>query len=292
MRVLYLVSASVSALALMTGAFAGAQSSANWQKSYPVSGKPSVYVSTGDASLDVHSCGSCAQVSVRVDWKDRKSSDFDLNESQSGRQVNFELKEKARLSVHFGLVKWHSPQVTVEVPALVDLTAKTADGALKVDGLEGNVELHTTDGAVSVDNVNGALRLTASDGSIRLHNLSGTLDSRSSDGQVAIDGRFSSLQVHTSDGGLELTLADGSNLTAPSRVESSDGGVRIHLPRNLAVDLDVHTSDGSIKCDIPLTMNGYDSGRDSGHSLHGHLNGGTVPLVVHTSDGGVAISAL
>ena len=293
MRVLRLVSTSVSALALLAGAFAAAQSSSTeWQKSYSVSGRASVYVSSGDASLEVHSCGSCSQVQVRVEWKDRKSSDFMLNESQNGNQVNFELKEKSHLGVHFGFVSWHSPEVTVEVPAQLDLTAKTADGALKVNGVQGNVVLQTSDGAVNVDNVSGAVRLTASDGAIHLHNLSGTLESRSSDGHVDISGRFNSLQVHTSDGSLDLTLADGSNLTAPSRVESSDGSVKIHLARTLAVDLDVHTSDGGIKTDIPLTMNGYDSGRDSGHNLHGRLNGGTVPLVVHTSDGGVAISAL
>jgi hypothetical protein len=293
MRILCLVSTSVSALALMAGAFAAAQSSSSeWQKSYSVPGRASVYVSTGDASLDVHSCGSCTQVKVRVDWKDRKSSDFWLNESQSGNQVNFELKEKSHLGVHFGLSNWHAPQVTVEVPAQLDLTAKTADGALKVDGVQGNVVLQTSDGAVNVDNVSGAVRLTASDGSIHMRNMAGTLESRSSDGAVEIGGRFNSLQVHTSDGGLDLTLENGSNLTAPSRVESSDGSVRIHLPRTLAVDLDVHTSDGGIKSDLPLTMSGYDSGKDSGHNLHGRLNGGTVPLVVHTSDGGVSISAL
>jgi len=293
MRVLRLASTSLPALALMAGAFAAAQSSSSeWQKSYSVSGRASVYASTGDASLEIHSCGSCGQVHVRVDWKDRKASDFELSESQNGNQVNFELKEKVHIGVHFGLGNWHAPQVSIEVPTQMDLTAKTTDGSLRVDGLQGNVELHTSDGAVNVDNVSGAVRLTVSDGSIHMHNLSGTLESRSSDGGAEISGRFTALQVHTSDGALDLTLADGSNLTAPSRVESSDGSVRIHLAHTLAVDLEVHTSDGGIKSDLPLTMNGYDSGKGSGHNLHGRLNGGSVPLVVHTSDGSVSISAL
>ena len=293
MRVLRHVSKSLPALALMAGAFAVAQSSSTeWQKSYSVPGKASVYVSTGDASLEIHTCGSCGQVQVRVNWRDRKASDFALSESQSGNQVNFDLREKTHMGVHFGFGNWHAPQVMVEVPTQMDLTAKTTDGALKVDGIQGNVELHTSDGAVSVDNVSGALRLTASDGSIHMHNLAGTLESRSSDGAAEISGRFTALQVHTSDGALDLTLADGSNLTAPSRIDSSDGSVKIHLPHTLAVDLEMHTSDGGIKSDLPLAMNGYDSGKDSGHNLHGRFNGGTVPLVVHTSDGGVSISAL
>jgi hypothetical protein len=64
------------------------------------------------------------------------------------------------------------------------------------------------------------------------------------------------------------------------------------MPRSLAVDLDVHTGDGGIQCDLPLTMNGYDSSHGGGHNLRGHLNSGGVPLTIHTGDGGVTISAL
>jgi hypothetical protein len=56
------------------------------------------------------------------------------------------------------------------------------------------------------------------------------------------------------------------------------------------VDLDVHTSDGQINCALPLTMEGYNSAHSSGHTLRGHLNGGGVPLTIHTSDGNVTIT--
>jgi DUF4097 and DUF4098 domain-containing protein YvlB len=159
-----------------------------------------------------------------------------------------------------------------------------------VYGVNGTIALHTSDGAVDVSDVSGAVRLVASDGSIRLHNVSGTLESRSSDGHVSIDGKLSGVQVHTSDGGLELTLAEGSQLTMSSRIEASDGSVRIRLPRTLAADLDIHTGDGHIDCQLPLTMSGYNSG--GGHNVRGRLNAGGTPLTIHTSDGSVTIAAL
>jgi DUF4097 and DUF4098 domain-containing protein YvlB len=145
---------------------------------------------------------------------------------------------------------------------------------------------------VDVQDVGGAVRLTASDGSIKIRNVTGTLESRSSDGQAEVEGRFTALQVHTSDGNLDVTVADGSQLSTASRIESSDGRVTVRLPRTMAVDLDVHTGDGQINCELPLTMEGYNSAHSSGHNLRGHLNGGGVPLTIHTSDGNVTIAAL
>ncbi|MGA9672427.1 MAG: DUF4097 family beta strand repeat-containing protein [Terracidiphilus sp.] len=280
-------------LVLVAAAIANAQTgSGGWSKSYPVSEKASLTLSTGDASVEVSSCGSCREVKVGIDWRGRRPSDFDLNESQSGDHVNFELKEKTYMGVHFKVGSWHNPRITVETPSRLDIEARTEDGSLKVSGVQGSLELHTGDGAVNVEDVAGSMRLTASDGNIKIHNVTGTLETRSSDGHATIDGRFTALQAHTSDGNLDVTLSEGTHLTSSSRIESSDGQVTVKLPRTLAADLDIHTGDGQIRSTLPLTMEGYDSSHTSGHNLRGHLNAGGVPLTIHTSDGNVTISAL
>ncbi len=285
MRSLRLIAVSVAVLAAFAAASALAES--DWQKSYPVSAKPSVTVSTGDASTEVHSCG-CREIRIRVQWNDRHPDQYTITEFQSGDHVNFELKEKQHFAFHMG--NHREPQVTVETPADLDLEARTSDGSLKVYGVNGTMALHTSDGAVDVTDVSGAVRLVASDGSIRIHNVTGTLESKSSDGHVTIDGKLNGIQVHTSDGALELTLAEGSQLTTSSRIEASDGSVKIRLPKTLAADLDIHTGDGHIDCQLPLTMSGYNSG--GGHNIRGRLNAGGTPLTIHTSDGNVSIAAL
>ena len=295
MRSVRLVTICLPALALTAGVCASAQAGrGDWQKSYPVSGKAAVTLSTGDSSVEVRSCGECHEVRVGVEWRDRKPGDFDLIEMQSGDHVNFELREKPHLGIRFSLgsASLHEPRVTVETPSSLDLDATTADGGLNVSGVQGNLQLHTSDGAVDIEDFSGILRLRASDGSIKIHNVTGTLESRSSDGHATIDGKFTALQVHTSDGNLDLTVGEGSQLALASRIESSDGHVNVRLPRTLAADLDVHTGDGKINCELPLTMEGYNSERGSGHNLHGHLNAGGVPLTIHTSDGSVEIGSL
>lgn len=264
----------------------------DWQKSYPVSAKPSLSVSTGDSSTEVRSCGSCREIRIRVEWRDRRASEYNLVESQSGDHVEFVLHEKQRIGFRMNLGNRREPHVTVDTPASLDLEARTSDGALSVTGVQGELQLRTSDGSLDASDVSGALSITASDGSIRVHNASGTLESHSSDGSVRIDGRFSGVQVKTSDGSLDFTLAEGSKLTTASRIESSDGSVAIHLPRSLSADMEIHTGDGHIDCKLPLTMEGYNSSGDSHHNLRGRLNGGGVPLDIHTQDGSVTIAAL
>jgi DUF4097 and DUF4098 domain-containing protein YvlB len=267
-------------------------SGADWQKTYPVTAKPSLTVTTGDASAEVHACGDCREVRIRVEWNDRRADEYTITEAQSGDHVNFELREKIRFGFHLTIGNHHEPHVTVETPSTVDLEARSSDGGMKVNGIQGDLQLHTSDGSMDVSDVSGSLHLASSDGSIRVHNAAGTLESRSSDGSVHIEGRFTGVQVHTSDGGLDLTLAEGSHLTSSSRVESSDGNVTVHLPRNLATDLEIRSGDGHIDCKLPLVMEGYDSRGDSGHSIRGRLNGGGVPLAIHTHDGNAVIDAL
>jgi Putative adhesin len=285
--------AALTLIALALLAFAAtARAESDWQKSYPVSGKPSLAFSTGDSSTEVTSCGQCKEIRIRVQWNDRHPSDYTLTEAQTGDHVNFELHDKNHIHIMMGGGMHHEPHVFIETPSAVDLEGRTSDGSLKVSGLNGGVQLQTSDGSVEVSDVSGAVRLKASDGSIQMHNITGTLESRSSDGSVHIDGLFSGIQVHTSDGSLELTLAEGTKLTTASRVESSDGRVNIHVPRTLAADLEIHTSDGHIQCDLPLVMDGYNSKGDSGHNLRGRINGGGVPLNIHTSDGNVTIASM
>jgi hypothetical protein len=260
----------------------------DWQKTYSVSGSPSLAIETGDSSVDLHSCGDCKEIRIQV-HSERDLNDYRLEEHQDGDHVFFLLKEKPHIGFH---VEWKSSrtQVNIETPSHLDLDAKTSDGNFAARELTGSVQVHAGDGSVTLEDVHGDLRLSTSDGNVAIRRATGTLEARGSDGHMQIDGQFTAVQLHTSDGNLDLTLAPGSKLNAASHVNTSDGHVILHVPATLAADLDVSTSDGRVDCSLPLTMDHYDSG--SGNHLHGHLNGGGTPLSVHTSDGNVRIVAL
>jgi hypothetical protein len=262
-----------------------------WTKSYPVSGKPSLNLETGDAGLEISSCGACREIRITVETEGVRLSDYRLEESQTGDQVHFLFKEKPHIGVH---VTWHRTQakVTVETPAELTLESHSGDGNVSVSGLNGELGLTTGDGNLTADHLSGRLRVKSSDGHVTITNSTGALEARTSDGNLTVDGVFNAVTLHTSDGKLEVSLRDGTKLSEASSIQASDGSVTVRLAQSFAADLDVHTSDGHLDCALPLTMDHYDSKEGGGHNLHGKLNGGGTPLTIHTSDGSVKIEQL
>ncbi|MBV8631300.1 MAG: DUF4097 family beta strand repeat protein [Silvibacterium sp.] len=261
-----------------------------WSKSYPVS-RPTLNIETGDAGLQISSCGECREIRIKVETGGVKLNEYRLEESQTGDQIHFLLKEKTHVVGH---ITWHRTQtkVTVETPADLTLESHSGDGSVSVSGLNGDLGLTTSDGNVTADHLSGKLHIKSSDGHVRITNSTGALEARTSDGNLTVDGAFNAVTLHTSDGKLEVSLREGTKLSEPSIIQASDGSVTVRLPRDLAADLDVHTSDGHLDCALPLTMDHYDSKDGGGHNLHGKLNGGGTPLTIHTSDGSVKIEQI
>jgi hypothetical protein len=62
----------------------------------------------------------------------------------------------------------------------------------------------------------------------------------------------------------------------------------VNLAPDLSADLELHTGDGHIGVDLPLTVNGT----QNEHEVRGKLNGGGPSLTVRTGDGSIHVSAL
>lgn len=261
----------------------------DWTKTYPISGKANVALETSDANLQVDSCGDCREVRVRVIWNEHKPEHYRLEESANGDTVRFSLKERPGVHMGFGEMHRRPLQVVVETPAELTFDAHTSDGHVSLANLRGDLSLQSGDGSVDIDHVEGNLHLHSGDGQVKVGNSSGTLDARVSDGSLTVDGVFHAFAVHSSDGNLSVTLREGSELTAASHIETSDGQVALQLPHNFAADLDVHTSDGQVNSTVPIALEHYESGKND---IHGKLNGGTIPLTIRTTDGSVSIQSL
>jgi hypothetical protein len=276
---------------LLSAAAATAQSDTMWDKSYAVTGRPSLILSTGDSHLDIHACSGCKTVHIHVIAENTSLSRYTLEENQSGDTVHFSLKEKPHMGVH---VNRHSSSVRVDVETPADLTldARCADGNLTAADLHGDLTIHTSDGGQELSGLSGNLKLHSSDGHLSVRSASGTLEARSADGNQNIAGSFTSLQLHSDDGSITLELAEGSHLSSDSRIESSDGSVTLRLPKSFPTELAVSTSDGSIQSTLPLVMEGYNSKGNSGHNIRGKFNGGGSLLTIHTSDGSVHLTTL
>jgi DUF4097 and DUF4098 domain-containing protein YvlB len=150
---------------------------------------------------------------------------------------------------------------------------------------EGKVRLHTGDGAIRVTGLKGEMDVETGDGHEVFEDVEGTLRAQSGDGRIQAKGRFDGLQLKTGDGRIEAEALAGSNVGSGWELRTGDGSVQLNLPETFAADMELHTSDGHITLDMPVTVQGrYDSNR-----VEGKLNGGGGPLRIETGDGSIRL---
>lgn len=234
-----------------------------WSKTYPVSGRPELRVSTGDGNvrLDVW---DQPRIEAQIDTVGYEiGKDLQVIESQSGNRVTIETKfPVARWGLHIGR---RSLALTLRVPR------------------ESTLDIHTGDGNVTVTGAKGDIRLRTGDGTIDGRDLDGRLVASSGDGRVNVEGRFDLLDLHTGDGPIEAAVKPGSGVASPWSVRTGDGSVTMRLPNDFRANVDAHTGDGRLSFDLPVTV----SGSVSESRIRGTLNGGGGALTVRTGDGSI-----
>ena len=237
-----------------------------WSKTYPLSGKADLWVSTGDGEvrLDVWDEPRIEARLETVGYEINK--DFQLIESQAGNQVRIEARfPKMNWTAHVGR---HSLILTLKVPRESNLDLHTGDGTISVTGAKGEMRLHTGDGRIDATNLDG--RLTASSG----------------DGTIHVDGRFDLLDLHTGDGTVEAAAKPGSTTTSSWSIRTGDGPVTLRLAADVRANIDAHTGDGAITFDVPVAV----TGTVKRSQLQGTLNGGGGALLLRTGDGEIRVA--
>ncbi len=256
----------IAVLVMLSCGVALSASAGEWSKSYAVSGKPDLSLSTGDGSVRIDAWDE-ARIDVRIETVGYEiNRDFEIVESQSGNQVRIELKfPKTNWGISVGR---RSLTVTAKVPRAVNLDLHTGDGSMTVTGAKGDLRFNTGDGTIEARDLDG--RVTASTG----------------DGGVNIEGRFDLLDLHTGDGSIEAAAKPGSATAAPWRIRTGDGGVTLRVPADFKANLDADTGDGKVTLDLPVTVSGSIKQRH----VQGTINGGGGALTVRTGDGAIRLA--
>jgi hypothetical protein len=275
----------------------------DWTKSYTISGRAQVKVDTNDGAVQIYT-GDTKQVDFRVlydGYEMNKTLHVDSRQDGDSVQIN------ARVNGHWGF-SWgnnhRNIRIEVHMPKDADLQIDTGDGSVTTQAVNGKVKIHTGDGSVraqevsgdvdidtgdgsiTVDGAKGDIRLRTGDGHIDARNLDGKVDAMSGDGHIKLDGRLDALSVKTGDGSIDARLQPGSKVNSSWSIRTGDGSVDIVLPADLQANIDASTNDGHISLGIPVTV----EGTFSNSQIHGKMNGGGQPLVIHTGDGSIRLS--
>jgi DUF4097 and DUF4098 domain-containing protein YvlB len=257
-----------------------------WSKTYQLSGRADLHVTTNDGDVNIVSSDQnqlTAHVTTTGSYK-LGPDDVNIEENQSGNRIEITVKRR----------NWHvffshgGINVTVNVPRDLDLDVRTGDGNVDLKPVAGHIKIDTGDGNVTADGAHGDMHMHSGDGRIVGTNLDGSLDVNTGDGRISVRGRFDILNLKTGDGSIEAEAASGSKVASTWTLHTGDGHINLRVPSDLSADLDAHTGDGHITLDFPVAV----SGSLSHSSIHGKLNGGGAPLNISSGDGSIRIEKL
>jgi DUF4097 and DUF4098 domain-containing protein YvlB len=238
-----------------------------WSKTYNINGKPGLKIDTSDANIRVTTWDqNTIEAKVITEGYKIGPDDIRIDEHQNGDAVEISVRYPHH-EFSWGIDRHRRVDVIVQMPREGKVNLHTGDGKIEIAGLKGEMDLHTGDGSEDLDGVDGKLRASTGDGHIRAN------------------GRFDELDLKTGDGHVEVRAANGSSLNTGWRLETGDGSVTLDLPDALSADVDLHTNDGHIDLEMPVTT----TGGLRKNEIRGKLNGGGSPLTIRTGDGSIRL---
>jgi DUF4097 and DUF4098 domain-containing protein YvlB len=237
-----------------------------WSKTFALSGKPELRVETSEANIHVETWDQNT-IEARVTTMRWKIGDRGLT------ILDHQTGDSVELEVRFP----HRNFVFEVGQRRVDIEIHMPR--------EGKLDLHTGDGDIRLSKFKGAMDLETRDGSQEIDDVDGSLRARSGDGNLRVGGRFDVLEISTGDGRIEARTLPGSTLSSSWDLHTGDGSVKLQVPESLNADVDLHTGDGHITLDLPLTVQGQLGEK----TIRGKLNSGGNSLRVHTGDGSIRL---
>jgi DUF4097 and DUF4098 domain-containing protein YvlB len=256
-------------------------------KDFPVSGVPDLTLVTFDGSIEIRAWDR-PEVSIEIE-KHASSKEalgqIHVNATQSGNRISVEVRDAEQERRHFGFSGNRSARLIVSVPRQVNIEARSGDGSVAIERVNGRVRLETGDGSIKVTEINGELRAHTGDGSMTLERVDGRVDAETGDGTISVSGRLEAVRLQTGDGSVRLRADSGSRMADTWEIHTGDGSVGLELPASLDADIDAHANDGSVSVhDLDV------KGDVTKSAVRGQLGAGGRTMRVTSGGGSITIS--
>ena len=277
--------------------------SARETKTFKVAGLPEIDLDTFDGAIEIHSWDK-AEVEVEIEKRAMEQSLIDqikVEATQQGDKIVLKVTGPSRTDFGGLTIGVHiSPtaRLRVVVPRASNIVARSGDGAIRAEALDGKIVLNTVDGSVTATRLSGDINVRSGDGSIRLDKITGRIDLETDDGSIGFEGKPSILHLKTGDGSVRAQIDVETVMTDNWDVTTGDGSITLTLPSAFNAELDAETSDGAVRSSHPLLEEGRDERRSGEGSddrrerrrvLRAKMGDGGKSLKVRTGDGTIRI---
>lgn len=261
-------------------------------KRYVVDGLATLNLSTFDGVIEVRGWDrNEIEVAIEKRGQDKDVVDrIQVTAEQQGNTVTVDVRYSGS-SRYVGIGVFTSPsaRLIVNAPRRVNVIARTGDGSMVVDRLDGRLELKTADGSIRATETSGTLLVESGDGSIRIEDVAGVVEARTDDGTVRVTGTPSSLQVRSGDGSLVLRIRRGAVMTDDWLVTTRDGSISAELPEDFSAVIEAEPGSGD-RARSDLVLVDQVGGTREQRILRGRLGAGGKQLTLRTGDGSIRIT--
>lgn len=261
-------------------------------KRYVVEGIADLNLTTFDGAIEVRGWDR-NEVTVEIEKRaqDKDATDrIQVTAEQKGNVITVDVRYSGSSS-YIGIGTFTSPtaRLIVNAPRRVNVNARSGDGSILVDRIDGRLELKTADGTVRATETAGDLLVESGDGSIQLEDVTGRVEARTDDGTVRVSGVPSALRVRSGDGSIVLRIRRGAVMTDDWVVTTSDGSIVAELPEGFSAMVDAEPGSGDrARTDLELTD--VTGGTREQRSLRGKLGAGGKTMTLRSGDGSIRLT--
>lgn len=262
------------------------------EKRYVVEGIADLNLTTFDGAIEVRGWDR-NEVTIEIEKRaqDKEATDrIQVIAEQKGSTITVDVRYSGSSS-YIGIGTFTSPtaRLIVNAPRKVNVNARSGDGNLLVDRVEGRLELKTADGTVRATETAGELLVESGDGSIQIEDVTGNIEARTDDGTVRVSGIPSALRVRSGDGSIVLRIRRGAVMTDDWVVTTTDGSIVAELPEGFSAMVDAEPGSGD-RARTDLEMTDQVGGTREQRSLRGKLGAGGKTMTLRSGDGSIRLT--
>ena len=175
-------------------------------RSFTVQGSPRVTITTFDGQVKIHGWdkSEVSYTATKHAHDEESLKHISIQAQQQGQTISVNATNENQNG---------SVNLDVYVPRQSTLHVSSGDGALNLDGVNGQITLRSGDGPIEVANGGGQLVVNTGDGVIRVIKFDGQVEAHTGDGAIDLNGNFNALAARTGDGTISLTVPAGSSFT-------------------------------------------------------------------------------
>lgn len=255
-------------------------------------------LSNRNGDIDIESWDK-NEVEVVIDEKRRaRSQEITIIIDSRSNRLNIRTEyPKQRMSFFYSSDRESSASFTVKVPRNVVILTDSHNGNIVIININGDVEAETHNGRIQADEVDGNVEIKTHNGNIYLSSITGEVSAITHNGRIELDNLVSSNVYAKSHNG---SISSGMSIDPQGRYEfvTHNSGVKLYLPDDSKIDVDIKSRDRSISSDFKISGNDLDRrsssrrsrySRDRNTRVSGEINGGGARLRITTNNGSVSL---